>query len=604
MNDATQDVSAEFEALIQFLYRAPVGLLQCGIDGSIEMLNPMSAQLLMPLAASGSVENLFVVLDGIAPQLRRLTADFGPGTGSVCESLRIVHRSQRAGSTAEQTLSLSLLKLDGGRMMAMLSDITLEVEREQQAWRRKLEDASRVDGLTKVPTRAVAREQVMKALARQAGDPGLTFAVLHINCDGIRQINDALGRAAGDAVLALMAERLRATARRRRRQADAEVAGDFVARLGGDEFLVVFDELYPADGADHIGRRLLEAMAQPYPVGGQQLRCTVSIGIVTGRRSGGDADTVLRDAGIAMVEAKRAGGDRFVFFEPGMQQRAADRRGMESDLRQALAQGQLFVVYQPVVGLQGMGDAIDRCAGVEALVRWQHPLRGVVPPIKFIGLAEECGLISELGDFVLLTACRQFVEWRRTLGTRAPRLLAVNVSRGQLGIPDFVESVGRILASTQMEPARLQLEITESLAAQDEAVQSTLRSLKALGLTLALDDFGTGYSSLASLHLLPVDTVKVDRSFVSEAVTSEHHRVLIAATVRVAKSLRMGTVAEGIETAEQARVVRALECEKGQGYFFSRPLSAADLVLWMDPGGPSVTPCVGDSPFADAAAVR
>jgi EAL domain-containing protein (putative c-di-GMP-specific phosphodiesterase class I) len=314
------------------------------------------------------------------------------------------------------------------------------------------------------------------------------------------------------------------------------------------------------------------------------------MGIITGRRAGGNADTVLQDASIAMVEAKRAGGNCFVFFEPAMQQRAADRSAMESDLLQALVQDQLFVVYQPVVGLQAAGGAIDRCAGVEALVRWQHPVRGVVQPIEFIGVAEACGLIGALGEFVLLTACRQFVQWQLTLGTCAPRMLAVNLSRGQLAQEGFVESVARTLARTQMEPAKLQLEITESLAAQDHSVQASLRSLKALGLTLALDDFGTGYSSLASLHLLPVDTVKIDRSFVSESVTSAHHRVLIEATVRVSCSLSMGTVAEGIETAAQVDVVRELGCEKGQGYFFSRPLQAADLALWLDTDGPQGAP--------------
>jgi EAL domain-containing protein (putative c-di-GMP-specific phosphodiesterase class I) len=264
-----------------------------------------------------------------------------------------------------------------------------------------------------------------------------------------------------------------------------------------------------------------------------------------------------------------------------MQQRAMQRSGLESDLRQALALGEFFVVYQPVVGLQGAGDGFDRAAGVEALVRWQHPRRGLVPPAAFIGVAEECGLIGELGGFVLATACRQFVEWQAALGSRAPRLLAVNLSRGQLAQAGFLASVEAALTASGMPPAQLQLEVTESLAAQDEGVRDSLMALKALGLTLALDDFGTGYSSLASLHLLPVDTVKIDRSFVSEAVTSAHHRVLIEATVRVARSLRMGTVAEGIETEGQAAVVRELGCQKGQGYLFSKPLAAADLALWL-----------------------
>ena len=411
--------------------------------------------------------------------------------------------------------------------------------------------------------------------------------MLFINCDRFRQINDALGHAVGDEVLGLVADRLRAALRRRRRDDPADPADDspargaLAARLGGDEFVVLLGDLHSTEDANAVAQRLVATLGHPYTVRGQQLHCTVSIGLVFSGQVEGDADAVLQDASIAMAEAKRAGGSRYLPFEPAMQQRAAQRSGLESDLRQGLAGRQLFVVYQPVVGLQKPGGGVDHAAGVEALVRWRHPQRGVVPPADFIGVAEECGLIGELGHFVLATACRQFVDWQATLGNRAPRLLAVNLSRSQLAQPGFVASVEQVLVATGMPPAQLQLEVTESLAAQDAGVRASLVALKALGLTLALDDFGTGYSSLASLHLLPVDTVKIDRSFVSEAVTSAHHRVLIEATVRVARSLRMSTVAEGIETDDQAEVVRELGCEKGQGYLYSKPLLAADLVLWL-----------------------
>ena len=214
-------------------------------------------------------------------------------------------------------------------------------------------------------------------------------------------------------------------------------------------------------------------------------------------------------------------------------------------------------------------------------MRWQHPLRGVVPPLEFIGIAESCGLIGALGDFVLETACRDFMHWQATLGSEAPRLLAVNLSRAQLAQPGWLARVRDILHATCIPAHCLQLEITESLAAQDEKVQLQLHDLKALGIKLALDDFGTGYSSLACLHLLPVDTVKIDRSFVCQADTSLHHKLLIDATVKVAHSLGMNTVAEGIETQAQLDVVRALGCEKGQGYLFSRPLASDALLRWM-----------------------
>ena len=214
-------------------------------------------------------------------------------------------------------------------------------------------------------------------------------------------------------------------------------------------------------------------------------------------------------------------------------------------------------------------------------MRWRHPQRGLVPPLDFIGVAESCGLIDAIGQLVLDAACRQFVAWQGELGALAPRTLAVNLSRAQLVAPGFVGAVAATLAAAGMAAAALQLEITESLAAQDCCVQSRLHELKALGLTLALDDFGTGYSSLASLHLLPVDTVKIDRSFVSLAASSPHHRVLIEATVQVANSLGMNTVAEGIETADQAAIVRELGCDKGQGYLYSRPLAATEIGPWL-----------------------
>jgi EAL domain-containing protein (putative c-di-GMP-specific phosphodiesterase class I) len=259
---------------------------------------------------------------------------------------------------------------------------------------------------------------------------------------------------------------------------------------------------------------------------------------------------------------------------------AAHRSGMEADLRVALAEAQLFVVYQPVVGLSFHGVS-DRFAGIEALVRWRHPVRGVVGPAEFIGVADECGLIDAIGEFVLRTSCLQFMSWQRELGARAPRTLAVNISRAQLIQPGLVRSVQDILQGSGMRPEFLQLEVTESLAAQDETVQSRLHELKTLGLKLALDDFGTGYSSLSSLHLLPVDIVKIDRSFVTHVETSRHHRVLIEATIRVAHSLDMSIVAEGIETAGQAAALCQLLCEKGQGYLFSKPLPAAHVAEWL-----------------------
>ncbi|MEO8627972.1 MAG: EAL domain-containing protein [Betaproteobacteria bacterium] len=574
------EIAGAYEALIQFLYRAPIGLVQTTQDGDIEMINPMSAQLLMPLSRDGSLDNLFAVLDGVAPQLRKLAAAFDQPTGTVCESIRIRLDVGDARNAALKILSVSLLKLDQATLMAVLSDVTLETQREQQGMARRLRDAARIDSLTQMPNRTAVRDHIEQALARATSEPEYQFAVLFMNCDRFKQINDSLGHAAGDEVLGLMADRLRLTLRPSDAVARADVGEQMVARIGGDEFVVVLDALRRPDDVHAVAQRLLDLLAKPYGVGSRQLHCGVSMGIVLRAQAAGDANAVLQDASIAMVEAKRAGGERYVVFETVMQERAAQRAAIEADLRRALERSELFVVYQPVIDLQGARDA-DGCAGVEALVRWRHPTRGVVPPLEFIGVAEACGLIGALGDFVLATACSQFARWQRDLGSHAPRILAVNLSRAQLSQPGFVAAVHDIVQSSGMRPEQLQLEVTESLAAQDDAVQARLHELKALRLTLALDDFGTGYSSLASLHQLPVDTVKIDRSFVSQADTSTHHRVLIDATVRVAVSLHMSTVAEGIETQAQASVLRQLGCEKGQGYLFSKPLLPEDLMQWL-----------------------
>ena len=583
-----------YEALVQFLYRAPIGLVQTDLDGVVDMLNPMASSLLMPLASDAGLDNLFDVLDTVAPQVKQLASGFGEPSGVVCEALRVPLEQAYTAPGAPRVLSISLLKLDPQRLMAAITDATLEMQREQETLRRRLRSAARTDALTRLPNRAAVREQLAAMLQRPISSTGGSgeFALLFLNFDRFRQINDTLGQALGDQLLVTLADELLAAMAERglglptgmRRIDAAAGSSHLVARVGGDEFVVLLDGLRHTDEAERAALRLLDAFSSPHMVAGREVSCRASIGIFWGAGAAGqdgiDADTVMRDASIAMVEAKRAGGGRHVVFEAAMRERAARRADIEAQLRTALAEEQLFVVYQPVVGLNPDGST-DHAAGVEALVRWQHPVRGLVPPFDFIGVAEECGLIDQIGDFVLLRACTDFMRWQRELGARAPRLIAVNLSRAQLAQPDWTGKVSAILAQTGMDAGSLQLEVTESLAAQDEQTQLRLHELKALGIKLALDDFGTGYSSLSSLHLLPVDTVKIDRSFVCKADTSHHHQVLIEATVKVASSLGMNTVAEGIETEAQAQAVRAQHCAKGQGYLYSRPLPSDALVAWL-----------------------
>ncbi|MGX4640292.1 putative bifunctional diguanylate cyclase/phosphodiesterase [Massilia sp. SYSU DXS3249] len=575
-----------YEALVEFLYRAPIGLVQTSLDGTVDMLNPMASNLLMPLAREGGLDNLFAVLEPVAPQVRQLAVAFGDPSGVVCDALRVPLEGQAAPG-APQVLSISLMKLDAERLMAAITDATLEMQREQETLRRRLRSAARTDALTRLPNRAAARDQLQDLLDHQGA--GESFALLFLNCDRFRQINDTLGQSGGDRLLnsigdrllAALADRMRAGGLPANGLVDPSAGGaGLVARVGGDEFVVLLSNLHHPDEAERLALRLLDTLARPHELEGQQVPCRASIGVLWGASAEGNADEAIRDASIAMIEAKRAGGARHAVFERAMRERAERRADIESQLRLALAEEQLFVVYQPVVGLAADGR-IDHSAGVEALVRWQHPTRGLVPPFDFIGVAEECGLIDQIGDFVLERACADFMRWRAELGADAPRLMAVNLSRAQLAQPDWTAKVAATLARTRMPAACLQLEVTESLAAQDEQTQLRLHELKALGVQLALDDFGTGYSSLSSLHLLPVDTVKIDRSFVSRADTSHHHRVLIEATVKVAQSLGMNTVAEGIETAAQLEAVRAQHCAKGQGYLFSRPVVSNALVDWI-----------------------
>ena len=565
-----------YEALVQFLYRAPVALIQLQKDGAIELLNPMASRLLMPLAPDGDMENFFHVLRRHAPDLPQLCAQFSDQQGVVCEGRRIVVDETHGAADGPAVLSLGLLKLDDNRLMAVLLDATHEVVREQ----RLLASAAQLDTLTQLPNRAGTMTLLRKMTARTRSAAGDHCAVLLVNLDRFKQVNDTLGNAAGNQVITLVGERLRSTLRSGGRPGDGGMVMEAVTRVGGDEFAVLLDGLPEPGVVERIASRLLERLGLPYRVREQELALTFSLGLVVLKTGENDADDLLRDAAIAMAVAKAQGGNRAVAFEQEMRDQALLRSSLEADLRTAVERAELFNVYQPVVGLLADGH-MDPGAGVEALVRWRHPVRGLVSPIDFIGIAESTGLIHAIGEQVLATACRDFVAWQRQLSTAAPRLLAVNLSRAQLTQADLCDKVAAILAASGMPAAQLQLEITESLAAQGADIQHQLLGLKQLGVKLALDDFGTGYSSLSSLHLLPVDTVKIDRSFVSLAASSAHHKVLIEATVLVARSLGMTTVAEGIETLEQANVAHAQGCDKGQGYLYSRPLESAALQQWL-----------------------
>lgn len=569
--------SVAYDALIQFLYQAPIGLLQTELDGEITMINPMAASLLMPLTRAGDLSNLFDVLAPFAPDLRaQAAAHSGYGNAVGERTLPIpVDERDRPGSPLT-TLGLRLVRLDAQTWMATISDITQAVHDEEQHLQQRLHDLSRSDGLTALPNRAVASEYIEAARAHAATLPDGFFAIAFVDLDRFHRINTTRGQAAGDLVLRLAAQRL---ARLVLPGGDIESLGArglLAARLGADEFVVVARQVAHRDVATQLAKKVVDVLGEPYAIDHQFEHVSASVGVVLGQRDAGNADSLMLDASLAMGEAKRAGGACYSLFDPAMKVRAARRATIETDLRGAIGRGELAVAYQPIVSL-----ASRQCVGMEALVRWEHPSLGSVPPLEFVGIAEETGLIAELGRFVLNEACRACVAWKRQFGSRAPRSVSVNVSRAQLLGTDHAEHVRQALASSGMNAAALQMEVTESLAAQDERVQRSLHELKALGITIALDDFGTGYSSLATLHLLPIDVLKIDRSFVMQVESSEHHRVLIEAVILVARSLNMRTVAEGIETEEQANALARLHCAKGQGYLFARPLSPEAMTAWL-----------------------
>ena len=504
--------------------------------------------------------------------LRSVTSHLHDPTQVHRMSVRLKHQSGRwvwmmfAGTVVDRDLA--------GRATRM-AGVAMDVQ-AQKAMELQLRTAARTDDLTQLPNRSVVLDMVQSAIEHGQANQGYFFAVLFMDFDRFKQVNDTLGHGVGDDLLRQIARRLQESLRPGDSMMHTSDCTQMAARIGGDEFVVLLDDIRGDLEAEIVASRLLDVLAVPYTIGAHKVNSTVSIGIVTSTHAATDADSVLRDADIAMYEAKRTGRAKYVMFEPSMGLRLQASVALENDLRQALDRHELSVVYQPLVDLQS-----GRVVSMEALMRWRHGERGVVSPVEFIPVAEACGLIGPMGLFVLQTACSTFASLQTVLGDQAPPTVAVNLSRAQLRQPGLASDVLEALRASGMSPQQLVLEVTESLAAQDELVLTTLHEIRALGVALSLDDFGTGYSSLSCLHELPVNFVKIDRSFVIEAQNSEYHRVLIEATIRMAQALHLGTVAEGIETVDQAALMAELGCHKGQGYLYSRPLDPQMLIEWI-----------------------
>ncbi|MGH2935595.1 MAG: putative bifunctional diguanylate cyclase/phosphodiesterase [Gaiellaceae bacterium] len=442
-------------------------------------------------------------------------------------------------------------------LQGYLLDVTREREVEEQLRRLALHDP-----LTGLANRAFFLERLHHAATLRQHPPGAT-GLLYIDVDDFKTVNDRWGHEVGDCVLKTIAERIEGTVR----------AGDTAARLGGDEFAVVLTEGVEASEALEITERLSESVSRPIDVGSAELLLTVSIGISLG----GDADTMLKEADVAMYRAKANPDVGYAFFDPVLDKAAVRRSHRISELRDAISRGELRLVYQPVVELEEC-----KITGYEALVRWEHPVEGLLPPAEFIPLAEETGIVVPLGEWVLANACAEGAALRQA---RARDIqMSVNVSARQLCHPDFLTHVRSALAASGLPAHCLTLELTESaLLTSGDDVGTTLATLKEMGVILAVDDFGTGYASLSYLQRLPIDVVKIDRSFTAKIDGHSADIVLLRGIIDLGNALELGLVAEGIETQEQHRIVRRLGCQSAQGYYFGRPAPVASPDVQVEP---------------------
>jgi diguanylate cyclase (GGDEF)-like protein/PAS domain S-box-containing protein len=456
------------------------------------------------------------------------------------------------------------------RMIGAVSDITARKEAEDRLRHDSLHDA-----LTGLPNRSLFRERVERCLDRGRGDDGLRFAVLFLDLDRFKVVNDSLGHAAGDALLTTVASRLQHGVR-----AAAPGAAATVARMGGDEFTVLLEGLPDAAAPARVAERLLRELALPVDFGGHEVFTNASIGIVQGTAGYASAKDLLRDADVAMYHAKGAGRGTYAVFSGGMHQAAVTRLRLESELRRAVERDELLLHYQPIVSLQ-----TRELVGFEALVRWRREGR-IISPAQFIPVAEDTGLIVQIGDWVLREACERLRFWRDRHRRDAGLFVSVNLSRKQLADPGIVSRIRATLAHTRVPPDALKLEITESALMENaDAALPLLEQIRSLGVRLQMDDFGTGYSSLGCLHRFPLSGLKIDRSFVATTSARRDYAAVIQAIITLARNLGVEVVAEGVETAEQVALLQALDCELGQGYYFSKPLSAdaADALLERPP---------------------
>ncbi len=464
------------------------------------------------------------------------------------------------GTLVPHRVQLLAHKDDAGHsefFSAVLHDIS-----ERKAIEHRLAHQATHDPLTGLPNRTLLLDRLDQAL-RRARRTHRRVAVLFLDLDHFKVVNDSLGHGLGDRLLIAIAERLQTALR----------PSDTVARFGGDEFVVLCEDLINQHDAIAIAERVNDALSEPFVIDDAEVFVGVSIGIAFPDDNDADPETLIRDADAAMYQAKDRGRARWVVFDNAMRASAVDRLDIENALRRALDRRELRVFFQPLVDLTS-----GRISGVEALLRWEHPERGLLYPGDFITVAEETGLIVPIGSWVLDQSCRQIQRWQASIPELEPLVLAVNLSGRQLGHHRLVDDVASVLADTGIDPSMVELEITESVLMDDvEMSEETLGRLKTLGVKLVVDDFGTGYSSLSYLRRFPVDVLKVDQSFVDGLGSDSGDSAIVTAVVTLAHTLGLRAVAEGVETREQLSELRRLGCDTAQGFYFAKPASGHDI---------------------------
>jgi diguanylate cyclase (GGDEF)-like protein/PAS domain S-box-containing protein len=449
------------------------------------------------------------------------------------------------------------------------SSITREItqRKKSEAQLVEMSRSTHHDVLTNLPNRVLLYDRLTHSISF-ARRHGKKLAVLFVDLDHFEKINDSLGHAIGDKLLQSVAARLAASVRR----------SDTVSRLSGDEFVVVLSQVERAEDAAFSAQKILRALATPHQIDDADLSINVSIGVSTYPVDGQDAQSLMDSADIAMYEAKENGRNNYQFFRPDMHARVVERQSLEASLRTALGRHEFLLHYQPKINLKS-----GQIAGIEALIRWMHPDRGLIPPLQFVPIAEGCGLILSIGQWVLLEACRQARIWR-DLGLPAVPM-AVNVSALEFLSKDFLSGVRAVLIATGIEPSMLELELTESVLMLDtDSTIDTLHALKAIGVQLAVDDFGTGYSSFTYLRRFPLDALKIDRSFVRDMTVNPGAAAIVSAMIGIGKSFRQRVIAEGVETLEQIHFLQKQGCGEGQGYYFSRPVVAGQFAELLKSG--------------------